>query len=173
MLKTHHNVMKKIFTLITLVALCLTFSGCRVSFPAQSEEAYQQSVTAIKKELNKSGYNLVKVQSLTGNPDYDNYTFTNSNNDIVEFTLAVDRDSDQKTKFIKSVDFRGCSVSKQSEYDSICGYNGVIATTLREETRNDIKGTKASVGATIFGIIVADFLLGLAAYLILKSQNSL
>lgn len=154
--------MKKNIILVIGAFFCLSLSSCRVSFPAQSEEAYQQSVSAIKTELNKEGYNLVKFQAQGGTTDNETYTFSNNNNEFVEFTLAVDRDSDQKTKFIKSVEMRGCTTSNPSDFDHLCSQNGVVATTLKNNQRNDIKGSRADTFATISGIVIAGIIIGVS-----------
>lgn len=163
--------MKKTIFLTLGALVCLTLDSCRVHFPAQSEEAYQECVSTIKTELNKEGYNLVKFQAQSGTIDNETYSFSNSNNDIVEFTLAVERDSDPYTKFIKNVEMRGCTTSKSSDFDHLCSKTGVVATTLNNNQKKDIEGTRADAGATIVGFIAADLIVGFLIYMILTKMQ--
>lgn len=144
--------MKKNITLTIGVIVCLTLGGCRSYFPAQSEKAYQESITAIKKELRRDGYNLVKFQSPSNT--IETYTFRNNLNDTVEFTLYVDRDGDLSARYITTVEMRGCSTSNMLDYDYFCSNTGVVATTLRNTRKYDTTGSKFDVGATIGNIVV-------------------
>ena len=138
--------------------------GCRVTFPARSEASYQESVSAIKKELKSKGYNLVDFMTLSGTTDNDIYTFSNSDNETVKFTLAVERDSDPTNKFIKSVEMRGCMTSKSSDFDTICSPTGIVATTLINTKNEDIKGTRVDASTTVGGIIFFDLLVGIIIF---------
>lgn len=145
------------------MALC----SCRVTFPAQSEESYQKSVSAIKKELSKEGFSLVRFQSQSGSTDNETYTFSNINNNTIEFTLAVERDSDPNGKYIKNVDMRGCTTSEIMDYDRMCSYDGIIATTLKNNTEQDVKGSRVDAVKTVGSIIFTDLFLGTVVALVL------
>ncbi len=156
--------MKKTIILSIGALACMMLYGCRVTFPARSEASYQESVSAIKKELKNKGYNLVDFMTLSGSTDNDIYTFSNSDNETVKLTLAVERDSDPTNKFIKSVEIRGCMTSKSSDFDTICSPTGIVATTLINTKNEDIKGTRVDAGATIGGIIFFDLLVGIIIF---------
>ena len=102
--------------------------------------------------------------TLSGTTDNDIYTFSNSDNETVKFTLAVERDSDPTNKFIKSVEMRGCMTSKSSDFDTICSPTGIVATTLINTKNEDIKGTRVDASTTVGGIIFFDLLVGIIIF---------
>lgn len=138
----------------------LLFSGCRSSFPASSERAYQECLGQVKTVMVSDGYTLEGQGRQGGYHDKETYSFGNPEGDKVQFTIEVHRGDNDGITYIDEVNVTGCSTSNVKEYEHYCGEDGVPAHIMKYYLKKDTRGSKFSVGKTIWTVIGGSFLFG-------------
>ena len=150
--------MKKLFLLIIGF---LTLTSCTSTLSVTSIDEYDRSIRMVKEDLSSKGYELSGHNRETSNNTvvtgtsyskyagygtqmandfftYDNYSFANTQGDIVEVSLKIrEKYSSYSDKnYLETVELLGCKTSKSSDSDKICGSKSVIKPTLGQMNKD-------------------------------------
>lgn len=135
--------MKRTYLLLILLWM---LTSCTSTLTVTSIEQYNESIQMVSKDFSNAGYELsghknerssntivtgVSYSTHTGYGtamdndvfNYETYTFSNTNGDIAEISLKYrERYSEYSEKnYLETVELLGCSASKSSDYNKICG----------------------------------------------------
>lgn len=153
--------MKSSTTIILAIAVCITATSCRSHYAASSEQAYQESINAVKTVMGNDGYTLASQSISNGYHDKETYSFSNAAGETVQFSYEVHRGEHNGNVFIDEVNVTGCSTSYAQNYSRYCGSDGIPNKVMNESLQKDVRGSKFSAGKTVGAVIGGSFALGL------------
>lgn len=173
--------MKRLFMLV--IGL-VTLTSCTSTLRVTSYEEYGRSIRKVQEDLASKGYELSGHNEETSNSTvvtgtsysqysgygtkmandfftHDNYSFSNSQGDVVEISLKVRErySSYSDMNYLETVELLGCKTSKSSDYDKICGSKSVVKPTLGQVKKDiDVQVFSEAksywlVGGIIIGLI--------------------
>lgn len=150
--------MKKLYLLIIGI---ITLTSCTSTSRVTSHDEYDRSIRMVQEDLSSKGYELSGHNEETSNNtvvtgtsyskyagygtkmsnDFftrDNYSFSNSQGDVVEISLKVRErySSNSDINYLETVELLGCKTSKASDYDKICGSKSVVEPTLGQMNKD-------------------------------------
>lgn len=168
--------MKKINTVLFLFVMAVFFTSCSTTLPVVTQTALDRTLSEINSDLSDYGYEMSGASNESKNEvsvsgvsysrwtgygsamknnywQYDEYTYVDSLNNNVSFTIKYQRNKDVDGRpYLQSLEMTNCYSNKN--YNTMCGKDGIVRGKIENLANNpDASIEVENKEATVAGIV--------------------